>query len=59
MSSVLFVLEGLRVVLQGLVGGSQLVLMRASCASHTANTLETGKPLVLVGDRDMEGWNLS
>lgn len=56
MDSVLFVLEGLRVVLHVLVCGSQLVVMRASCASHTV-TLETGKPLVLGGD--MEGWNLS
>lgn len=35
--SVLFVLEGVRAVLQVLACGPQLVVMRASCASHTAN----------------------
>lgn len=59
MDSVFFVLEGLRVVLRVLVGGSQPVAMRASCASHIVNILGTGKPLVLAGDRDVEGWNLS
>lgn len=59
MDSVLFVLEGLRVILQVLVGASQPVVMRASCASHTVNTLGTGKPLVLIGDGDVEGWDLS